>query len=139
MNGAASVAGWRIGWLLWVCAAACGADPVEAGDPDGERTSAARPPGQTGELLDDLGLFRDAVAQEPAAGVVPYDVTSVLYADEVEKLRFLALPPGQAAEYDPVEMWRYPEGTRFIKTFYVPLDARAPRDGQRLIETRIIE
>lgn len=132
--------GWHLGWLSCVCAPACGAEPLAARDRDGgESMSAARAPGKTGEPLDDLGLFENAVAQEPAAGVIPYEVNAVLYADEVEKRRFLALPAGQAAEYDPVEMWRYPEGTRFIKTFYVPLDARAPQDGQRLIETRIVE
>jgi uncharacterized repeat protein (TIGR03806 family) len=139
MRRAPSGVGWPMRLLLCVCASACGAEPAAAGDRGGESMTTARAPGQTGEPLDDLGLFQDAVAQEPAMGVIPYDVNSVLYADEVEKLRFLALPAGQAAEYDPVEMWRYPEGTRFIKTFYVPLDARAPRDGQRLIETRIIE
>jgi uncharacterized repeat protein (TIGR03806 family) len=36
-------------------------------------------------------------------------------------------------------MWRYPEGTRLVKTFYVPHDAREPAAGRTHLETRIIE
>jgi uncharacterized repeat protein (TIGR03806 family) len=143
-----------ISCALVLCAAACGddgSDGTRAGDPAAERDAAGprdaaardagtRPgPGETGELLDDLGLFTDTVAQEPADGVIAYDVNAVLYADETEKLRFMALPDGEAAEYHPSEMWSYPEGTRFVKTFYVPNDARDPERGRRLLETRIVE
>lgn len=127
--------------LCWFSLAACGqsdADPAAADDRSGQ-SAARNAPGPTGEPLEALGLFADTVAQEPAQDTIAYDVNAVLYADEVEKLRFIALPSGQAAEYDPVAMWSYPDGTRFIKTFYVPLDARDLQAGRRLIETRIVE
>ena len=128
-------------FALW----GCGDDGGEmrAREPDdggGARDGGSRPgPGETGERLDDLGLFQDAVAQAPASNVLPYDVNAVLYADETEKLRFIAIPEGEAARYEPREPWRYPDGTRFVKTFYVPLDARDPEQGRQLLETRIIE
>ena len=155
--------GWRhrslrgLGFIGALCASALGSVAPGCGDDDdvrepgpsgrdagvhdaGARDGGTRPgPGETGELLDDLGLFRDAVAQDPQDGVIPYDVNAVLYADETEKLRFIAIPEGQAAEYDPVAMWTYPDGTRFVKTFYVPDDARDPGAGRRLLETRIVE
>lgn len=124
---------------------ACGDDAGPAVSPDsGLRDAAAQDasepgPGETGEPLAALGLFEDPVAQEPAPGVIPYDVNSVLYADETEKLRFLQLPEGTRAEYDPIAMWSYPDGTRFVKTFYVPNDARDEAAGRRLLETRIVE
>lgn len=92
----------------------------------------------TAESLDALGLFDDSVAQSPRDGVIPYDVNAILYADEAEKLRFMMVPDGKSATYDPEAMWDYPDGTTFIKTFYYDNDARDPSQGRRLLETRII-
>lgn len=89
--------------------------------------------------LEALGLFDDTVQQAPSGGVVPYDVISVLYADESEKLRFVALPPGTRATYHATGPWDYPVGTRFVKTFFYWNDVRDPSRGRRLLETRIIE
>lgn len=91
------------------------------------------------DTLSALGLFLDPVAQTPADGVIPYDVISVLYADEAEKQRFVAIPPGSAATYDPMEFWDFPDGTKLIKTFYYSVDQRDPTLGRRLLETRIVE
>jgi uncharacterized repeat protein (TIGR03806 family) len=136
----------RILSLVVIAAVACGDDdsaeptPVQHDAAVSDAGGKPHPgPGETGEPLDDLGLFADAVAQEPAAGVIPYDVNAVLYADGTEKLRFLQVPEGRAAEYDASKVWAFPDGTRLVKTFYVPNDARDPSLGRRLIETRIIE
>jgi uncharacterized repeat protein (TIGR03806 family) len=91
------------------------------------------------DSLERLGLFEDAVAQAPKKDVVPYDVIAPLYADEAEKLRFMVLPKGKQTTYDPTEMWDYPDGTRFVKTFFYYADARDPSLGRRLLETRIVE
>jgi hypothetical protein len=91
------------------------------------------------DSLEVLGLFEDTVLQTPSKGVVPYDVIAALYADEAQKLRFLVLPKGKKAAYDPTVMWEYPDGTRFVKTFFYYADARDPSLGRRLLETRIIE
>ncbi len=88
--------------------------------------------------LDQLGLFADPVKQIPAAGVVPYEVISVLYADQATKTRYLYVPPGQKAVYDDALPWTFPDGTRLVKTFAYPKDARDPSLGQRLVETRVL-
>src|SRR5262249_47717805 len=87
---------------LLLHAAACGADSTEQpAKPD------AGHPKPNPDSLEALGLFKDAVAQTPASGVVPYDVNAVLYADEAEKLRFMALPAGTHADYDAMDFWNY--------------------------------
>lgn len=95
--------------------------------------------GPTGDSLVSLGLFIDPVAQVPAPGVIPYDVIAVLFADQAEKLRFLTIPAGQRATYDPTGFWEYPDSTIFVKTFFYYHDARDPSQGRRLLETRIVE
>jgi uncharacterized repeat protein (TIGR03806 family) len=123
---------WSASAALSLALAACGGD-------DTAPTDEAEPPSTTSpEKLTALGLFEDAVAQTPSEDVLPYDVNAVLYADEAEKLRFMSVPPGEAASYDALGFWDYPDGTVFIKTFFFYLDARDPELGRRLLETRII-
>jgi uncharacterized repeat protein (TIGR03806 family) len=114
--------------LLLVCG--CGVD-----DGIGDAGMASSQP----ESLAELGLFSDAIAQTPAEGVLPYDVNAVLYADESEKLRFMAIPKHRVAVYDALSFWDFPDGTRFVKTFFYYHDARDPSRGRTLLETRIIE
>lgn len=127
------VRSWIAAALLALSVAACGGDDSGSADQDGGPAKAAP------ESLEALKLFDDPVAQTPADGVVPYDVNAVLYADESEKLRFMTLPNGQSATYDAMGFWDYPNGTRFIKTFFYYDDVRDPSLGRRLLETRIIE
>lgn len=91
------------------------------------------------ETLSSQHLFDDIVAQTPAADVISYDVIAGSFADGVSKLRFLSVPEGAVAHYDPLVMWNYPEGTKLIKTFWVPSNEGDAGSGRRLIETRIIE
>jgi uncharacterized repeat protein (TIGR03806 family) len=93
---------------------------------------------QGAQSLVELGLFSDEVAQAPSAGVLPYDVNAVLFADEAEKLRFMSMPAGTAARYDELGFWEFPEATTFVKTFFYWNDARDPSRGRKLLETRII-
>src|SRR5262245_6186858 len=46
------------------------------------------------EKLSAFGLFRDAATQQPAKGVMPYDVNTPLFSDYTAKYRFVKLPPG---------------------------------------------
>lgn len=112
----------------WLCLlASCAREPERA-----ETTNAT-------QALSELGLFSDAAAQTPAEGVLPYDVNAVLFADQAEKLRFIAIPKGEQARFDELGFWDYPDGSTFIKTFYFYDDARTPELGRTLLETRIIE
>ena len=120
---------WRF-LSVAVALVACGGDdsPIDAGDDDDEPESLAA-----------LGLFEDEVEQAPAEGVLPYDVNAVLYADESEKLRFISIPEGETIGYESMDLWDYPDGTRFVKTFFYYDDVRDPSKGRRLLETRIVE
>jgi uncharacterized repeat protein (TIGR03806 family) len=75
---------------------------------------------------------------KPAAGVVPYDVSSPLWSDGAGKARFVVLPEGQRADFDEGEDWVFPEGTIIIKSFFFPLDQREPDGARRHIETRLL-
>ena len=54
------------------------------------------------------GLFVDGLAQEPAEGVVPYEVISPLFSDYASKHRFIRLPDGAQITYTDEGDWIYP-------------------------------
>ena len=92
-------------------------------------------PGQ----LSDWGLFEgDGSTQEPVEGVVPYELISPLFSDYALKFRFVRLPKGTAATYSSHEAFGFPVGTVIAKTFAYPEDFRAPSEGVRLLETRVL-
>jgi uncharacterized repeat protein (TIGR03806 family) len=92
------------------------------------------------EKLSEFGLFvGNGSTQEPAEGVIPYDLNSPLFSDYTEKFRFVKLPPGTSAEYREDEAFEFPVGTIIAKTFAYPHDARDPSQGRRLLETRILK
>jgi uncharacterized repeat protein (TIGR03806 family) len=94
---------------------------------------------QAPQRLSSYGLFRgDGSSQEPRAGVIPYEINTPLFSDYSEKHRFVKLPAGGAARYDPTRTFEFPEETIIAKTFAYPRDARYPSRGRRLIETRIL-
>jgi uncharacterized repeat protein (TIGR03806 family) len=85
------------------------------------------------------GLFEgNGSTQEPAEGVLPYDVNSPLFSDYAVKYRFLRLPPGAAARYHETETFDLPVGTVLVKTFAFLHDLSQPAKGRRLIETRLL-
>ncbi len=92
------------------------------------------------EKLSQYGLFvGEPAAQQPASGVIPYDLNSALFSDYAEKFRFIRLPAGTHAGYRAEEVFDLPVGTVIAKTFAFPRDARSPSQGRRLIETRILK
>ncbi|MGD1933122.1 MAG: SO2930 family diheme c-type cytochrome [Candidatus Phaeomarinobacter sp.] len=94
--------------------------------------------GKPPAVLSDFGFFDDLPAQTPAEGVLPYDLITPLFTDYAEKLRFVYVPEGEAAPYNPDDVFDLPVGAALIKTFAHPEDARAPTKNLRLIETRIL-
>ncbi len=89
--------------------------------------------------LAELELFEPPLADlRPAPGVYPYEVAAQLWADGARKARFIALPMGEQAGFDPGESWSFPRGTLLIKNFYFPLDQRAPDGERRIVETRLL-
>ena len=59
---------------------------------------------------------------EPVNGVVPYQVTSPLWADHAGKARFIVLPEGEQIEPGDAEEWTFPVGTILIKNFFYSTD-----------------
>jgi len=114
-----------------VALAGCG-----SASPQAVQATSQTPP----ERLSQYGLFvGNGGSQEPAEGVIPYDLNSALFSDYALKYRFLRLPPGTHATYSDRDAFEFPVGTMIAKTFAYPRDARDPTLGRRLIETRILE
>jgi uncharacterized repeat protein (TIGR03806 family) len=90
------------------------------------------------ETLSAYGLFADAGARLPAAGVEPYTLATPLFSDYALKRRYLYLPPGAKARYSATETFEFPVGAVLIKTFAYPADMRAPQDNIRFLETRLL-
>jgi uncharacterized repeat protein (TIGR03806 family) len=108
----------------------CGPRPVGVGP-----APVASPP----EKLSTYGLFRgDGSTQEPADGVLPYDVNSALFSDYAAKYRFVRLPPGASATYHDTDVFDFPVGTVLVKTFAFPFHLADPSRGRRLVETRLL-
>ena len=83
-------------------------------------------------------LFDDIASQTPAAGVLPYDLTTPLFSDYATKERFVRLPAGASATWSPDDPLGLPVGSVLVKTFSYLHDRRDPSQGRRLIETRVL-
>lgn len=79
--------------------------------------------------LSDTGCVLPGKPDQPAAGLVPYDVISPLYSDGAEKTRFVALPDGAKATVDANGRMDLPIGSVVEKTF---------RLGGKAVETRLL-
>jgi uncharacterized repeat protein (TIGR03806 family) len=99
------------------------------------------PPGdeEPPEKLSAYGLFTgNGSTQEPMPGVVPYDLSTPLFADYALKYRFIRLPPGTSASYHDTDVFNFPVGTIISKTFAFAKNLSDPSKGTRLIETRLL-
>jgi uncharacterized repeat protein (TIGR03806 family) len=90
--------------------------------------------------LQDYRLFADPAdpTQNPNGDGVPFHLTTPLFSDYALKDRFLFLPPGAQATYDPADPFSFPVGTIFAKTFRFAHDLRDPGLGSDVIETRLL-
>jgi uncharacterized repeat protein (TIGR03806 family) len=88
--------------------------------------------------LSDYGLFGDASARTPQEGVVAYDLVNPLFSDYAAKHRLVYVPKGTQATYDANDVFAFPVGAVLIKTFAFAPDMRAPSEGERYIETRLL-
>ncbi len=88
--------------------------------------------------ISEYNLFKDPAKQIPNDGVVPYDVNSPLFSDYSNKHRFVYVPNGTQAKYDPREPFAFPVGSVIIKTFGYLHDIRDASKGERIIETRLL-
>ena len=89
--------------------------------------------------LSQLNLFTGNMADLTLSTTVfKYDLITPLFSDYSHKLRLIALPPGQAMEYDGEGFPIFPNGTLLAKTFYYNLDETNLSLGRKIIETRIL-
>ena len=96
--------------------------------------SAERPP----ELLSAYRFFRDVGARQPNERVTPYELNTALYSDGALKFRYVYIPPGQTARYNPDTVFEFPVGTVLIKTFAFAADMARPTENVRFLETRLL-
>ena len=115
--------------------------PTDAAESDAPSIPPGPTPAPDGEpyaTLSEWNLFSDGPNQVPSEGVVPFEVISVLFADNASKQRFLWIPPGTEIGWSDEGEWSVPVGAIAVKTFYFPVDARDPAQGVRLVETRLL-
>jgi uncharacterized repeat protein (TIGR03806 family) len=74
----------------------------------------------------------------PLPGVVPYTLNTPLFSDDAVKMRTVWMPAGAAASYDPEEVFDFPDGTIFTKSFGLPDDLRKAVPAVSWIETRVL-
>lgn len=94
--------------------------------------------GSPSRTLSAYNLFKDVQGQVPNDGLVPYALATPLFSDYAEKYRFVHVPDGMAGTYDPAEVFSFPVGTVFVKSFGYPADFRKPDDTIRVLETRLL-
>ncbi len=84
--------------------------------------------------LSDYNLFAGNDPRGPATerGVF-YDLTTPLQSDYMAKYRFVFVPPGQSAAYEPSGVMDFPVGTIISKTFAYDSGA-----GEVVVETRLL-
>ena len=70
-----------------------------------------------------------AIAQQPAAGLIPYAINAPFWSDGATKERWLAVPDGQTVTVRTDGDWDFPNRSVLMKNFRV---------GTRLIETRLL-
>lgn len=95
---------------------------------------AERPP----ELLSAYHFFRDAGGRVPNDRVTPYELNTPLYSDGALKFRYVFIPPGQHATYNPDTVFDFPVGTVLIKSFAFAADMAHPDQNVRFLETRLL-
>lgn len=67
--------------------------------------------------LSDYGFFTDLMQRAAAPRVIGYDLETALFSDYTVKQRFIYVPAGAKAAYDPVKAFDFPVGSALIKTF----------------------
>lgn len=85
------------------------------------------------------GLYEEPLSSlRPAAGVIPYELSSELFTDYAFKQRLMMIPEGNSITTTDNTTFEFPEGTILAKTFYYPSDMRETAGPRRVIETRLL-
>ena len=127
----------RWGWAFWLSAMVLGSCTADTGDVPRPSPVLADLPYDT---LSEYGFFVGHLGeQEPAPGVVLYEVTSPLWSDFADKGRYVFLPEGTFVTYRGDGEMVFPLGSIVIKSFYLMLNrSLGDESPSRLIETRLL-
>ena len=87
--------------------------------------------------LSQYGFFLNQKQQNPAPGVLPYDLITPLFSDYADKHRFVYIPKGRFATHEADSVFNFPIGSTLIKTFSYAT-ALEPPLNRHLIETRLL-
>ncbi|MEM6633671.1 MAG: discoidin domain-containing protein, partial [Bacteroidota bacterium] len=106
------------------------------------RMESSGTPNDLPQTLSETGAFTNLTNLSPAQGLIPYEMYESFWSDNAEKKRWLIVPndgsydsPDEQITYSENDIWRFPEGTMFIKHFELPVDERNLSITRRL-ETR---
>jgi uncharacterized repeat protein (TIGR03806 family) len=89
--------------------------------------------------LSDYGFFKTPINKlVPTDILIPYNLNSALFSDYAFKKRFIKIPKGELARYNPSEVFEFPMGTILVKNFYYADDFAKPEEQWRIIETRLL-
>lgn len=91
------------------------------------------------QKLSDYNLFTGEINKlDPWSSITPYDLNTPLFSDYADKQRFVYIPPGRTAEYQPTRVFDFPVGSVLIKNFFYELNQQTHTGGRRLLETRLL-
>ncbi|PVZ72158.1 parallel beta-helix domain-containing protein [Pelagibaculum spongiae] len=90
--------------------------------------------------LSDYRLFENSAnPTENANGGEPFELAIPLFTDYATKYRFLFMPSGEQATFQPDETFDFPVGSVLVKTFSLPADtSQRGFEHEQLIETRLL-
>lgn len=92
--------------------------------------------------LSEYGFFKGQMQQlHPNDKVLIYEPAATLFSDYSFKKRFVWMPEGAAATFEPTqpdEVLRFPDKTILVKNFYYPEDFTRPEGKKRILETRLL-
>lgn len=83
--------------------------------------------------LSDYRFFSDLKARTPNPRLFGYVLNTPLFSDYAEKQRYLYVPAGQVAHYDPAAVLQLPVGGAIVKTF-----GYEQQGSFRPLETRVL-
>ena len=110
------------------------ASPVCTPGGDGSYTSA---------LYDDLDRYcmveiRDGDISPRWSTVMSYELSTPSFSDYAIKRRTVWMPPGTAAKYSATDVFEFPAGTVFTKSFGFPQEPARSNGPIRWVETRVL-
>jgi uncharacterized repeat protein (TIGR03806 family) len=87
--------------------------------------------------ISETGCFSSLNPLIPAEGVHNYEVNSPLWSDGLEKSRLASIPLGSKIKGAASGRWEFPDGSVFIKNFFLPSNA-ADQSDRQIVETRFL-